>query len=261
MPTKPKAKRSVASERSISVATWAKPNSAAWNRTVKGVFDVGRLLLKAEAALRRDDFSELTRAPGEPGKLPFGYETARRLMTIAEDKRLARILAHGSKMRPPAMLPPHWRTLYELTRLSTEQLTRALKDGRITAEMHRYEVDHIRDGYFDDATASPESKPSPPSSTLISVKVRDATRRISVPYDPVPAPVSRSSNLRLVASNDAAKTKPEPETSAEIERCVVDVKMRVRASLDQVSEDQRGELFAQLHSALEMLEHGGQSCG
>jgi len=260
MPTKPKAKRSVAS-RSISIDPWAKQISAAWNRTVKGIFDVGRLLLKAQAALRRDDFSELTGAPGEPGKLPFGYETARRLMTIAEDKRLARILAHGSKMRPPAMLPPHWRTLHELTQLSTEQLTRACEDGRITADMYRYEVDHIRDGYFDDATASPESEPSPPTFTELPVEVRHTTLRISVPYSRVPAPVSRSSNLRLVASNDAAKTKPEPETSAEIERCVVDVKMRVRASLDQVSEDQRGELFAQLHSALEMLEHGGQSCG
>jgi hypothetical protein len=143
MPTKSKAKRSVAS-RSISVAPWTKQISAAWNRSVKGIFDVGRLLLRAEAALGRNDFSELIGRPGEPGKLPFAYETARRLMTIAEDTRLARILAHGSKGRPPAMLPPHWRTLYELTQLSNEQLMRACEDGRITAEMQRYEVDHIR---------------------------------------------------------------------------------------------------------------------
>ena len=46
-------------------------------------------------------------------ELPFGEATARRLMIIADDKRLSnRAQGHA--------LPPSWRTLYELTKLDDE---------------------------------------------------------------------------------------------------------------------------------------------
>jgi hypothetical protein len=53
-------------------------------------------------------------------ELPFCDSTARRLMMIARDPRLAdRAHVH--------VLPPHWATLYELTKLSAVRFADGLK--------------------------------------------------------------------------------------------------------------------------------------
>jgi hypothetical protein len=62
--------------------------------------------------------------------LPFSPSTAQRLMAVARDDRL-RKAAHGQ------LLPPSWRTLYELTRLTDLQFRRAIDIGAINPEMQR----------------------------------------------------------------------------------------------------------------------------
>lgn len=66
-------------------------------------------------------------------RLPFGESTARRLMIIAEHSILSK-RAHGH------VLPPAWRTVYELTKAPDEPLVEWLADGTIHLEMERKDV-------------------------------------------------------------------------------------------------------------------------
>jgi hypothetical protein len=54
-------------------------------------------------------------------------------MVLSRDSRLANA-AHGR------YLPPHWRTLDEITRLPDEQFYAMLADGRINPDMQRKDV-------------------------------------------------------------------------------------------------------------------------
>ena len=62
--------------------------------------------------------------------LPFSDRTARRLMAISTDSRFLN-RTHVS------VLPSHWGTLYELTRLDDETFNRAIDAGEIHPEMER----------------------------------------------------------------------------------------------------------------------------
>jgi hypothetical protein len=66
---------------------------------------------------------------------PFGPRTAQMLMKIAKDKRIAN---HGS------LLPPSWRTLYDLTRLTVEQFDHLLEAGIIRPDLERHEISKFR---------------------------------------------------------------------------------------------------------------------
>lgn len=65
--------------------------------------------------------------------LPFKARTAQRLMVTASDERLANP-THVSH------LPPHWGTLYELTKLPDDVFQTKLADGTIHPEMQRKDV-------------------------------------------------------------------------------------------------------------------------
>jgi hypothetical protein len=107
---------------------WAARIKAAWQKSVDGIFETGRLLIAAKAKLPHGQFEAMVR-----NELPFGERTAQCLMAIAKDARLRRA-HHGS------LLPPSWRTLDELTRLSDEQFDAAVANGTINPEMTRGDV-------------------------------------------------------------------------------------------------------------------------
>lgn len=93
--------------------------SAAWRRSIEAVIETGKLLIEAKGKLGHGEFTKMIEK-----RLPFGAETAQRLMKIARDKRITNP-AHGPH------LPASWRSLHELTTLSDEEFAAALKDGRI----------------------------------------------------------------------------------------------------------------------------------
>jgi hypothetical protein len=170
------------------------------------------------------------------GELPFGRTTAFMLMKIAEDLRLSNV-DHGKH------LPPSWRTLYELTKLSDSDFETGIRDGTINPEMERSaSVTNITrpPNIFEAATSrlkiascrlcSPASRPASPNSQSrrsrrvgcaqlgvsfvahargpgwkIIEQVRPASQ--SRPYPPrlQQAPEARSFPLRRVAQ---AKTCP-----------------------------------------------------
>lgn len=120
---------------SRSVPYWRERITERWQESVQAIIDVGRLLLAAKAALEHGQFQTLFE--GED-RLPFGWNTANKLMAIARDRRLI-------NSEHVQNLPNSWGTLYELTKLDNATFARALENGTIHAEMERREVLGLRD--------------------------------------------------------------------------------------------------------------------
>jgi hypothetical protein len=133
----------------ISVGTkiWAEKINGAWKRSIAEVFQVGVLLLQAKEAVPHGDFEDLIKT-----KLEFSPATARKLMAVAADERIA-------KRAQGAILPEHWTTLYELTKLDDAQFEQALKDGTINPDMERKDVPKKPE-----RAAVSDPKPKPPEA-------------------------------------------------------------------------------------------------
>lgn len=111
---------------------WATWITNAWNAARESVFEAGRQLIAAKAGLPRGQFLAMI-----ADDLPFGPDTAQRLMAIARDPRLANT-AHAR------LLPTSWFTLYELTKLPDDMLAARIADGSIRPELDRHEVTQWR---------------------------------------------------------------------------------------------------------------------
>jgi N6-adenosine-specific RNA methylase IME4 len=112
-------------------AQWAKQITEAWREGVRAIFAVGRLLAKAKDALEHGDWEDMCER-----RLPFTAGTASRLMAIAADERL-------SNPAHVPLLPPHWGTLYELTKLDNKEFKARIKDGTIRPDMERRDIAQI----------------------------------------------------------------------------------------------------------------------
>jgi Protein of unknown function (DUF3102) len=119
-----------------SRADWADAINATWQRAVTHAVQVviltGREIIEAKEALPHGEFLEMITSD-----LPFEANTAQRLMKIARDQRLSNA-AHVPH------LPPTWGTLYELTKLSDEQLEKGFEAGTIHRAMERKDVAALR---------------------------------------------------------------------------------------------------------------------
>jgi hypothetical protein len=104
---------------------WAEQIKSAWQKSVEGIIECGRLLIVAKAALPHGRFEAMVAA-----ELPFSKTTVERLMAIARDGRLINP-AHVP------LLPPHWGTLHALTKLDPEEFEEKLADGTINPDMTR----------------------------------------------------------------------------------------------------------------------------
>ena len=112
---------------------WAVRIQAACQKSVEAILETGRLLIEAKAALPHGAFDAMVR-----DQLPFSIRTAQMLMAVAAHPVIANA-NHGS------LLPPSWRTLYELTRWSPEELALGLKDSAfINPGVRREEVPSLR---------------------------------------------------------------------------------------------------------------------
>lgn len=109
---------------------WAEKIRGHWRETVQGILATGRSLrdAKADPEMKRQ-FEAMVEQD-----LPFSPRTARMLMAISRDDRIRN---HGS------VLPPYWRTDYELTQLSDEQFERGVSTGIINPEMERSDIDRL----------------------------------------------------------------------------------------------------------------------
>jgi hypothetical protein len=109
---------------------WALRINEAWDAGVAAIFETGQRLIEAKADpnLPHGQFEAMV-----ANDLRFSASTAHRLMKVARDRKLANP-AHGQ------LLPPSWRTLYELTKLSGEQFQALLDAGTIRRDVEREEI-------------------------------------------------------------------------------------------------------------------------
>jgi hypothetical protein len=105
--------------------------AAAWQKSIEAFIETGRRLIDARKELAHGEFLAMIK-----NDLPFGEDTAERLIKIARDPRLSNS-AHGR------ILPPSWRTLFELTKLNDEQFDRLVAAGVIRADMQRWEIEDL----------------------------------------------------------------------------------------------------------------------
>lgn len=82
-------------------------------------------MIDAKGQLEHGEFGQMIQRD-----LPFHDSTARRLMGIASHA----LIADGARVH---VLPNHWGTLYELTKVPLPIREEALEDGRIHPEMER----------------------------------------------------------------------------------------------------------------------------
>jgi hypothetical protein len=99
---------------------WADRINTAWQQSVTGILEVGRLLIDAKAELGYGDFGAMF----EAGEVKFSIRTAEYLMDIGRDERLnnPKYISH---------LPPHWATLKELTKVTGDVFEAAVDDKLI----------------------------------------------------------------------------------------------------------------------------------
>jgi N6-adenosine-specific RNA methylase IME4 len=107
---------------------WAARISASWRRSAQAIIETGRLIAAAKKDLEFGRFTAMISSD-----LPFTARTAQMLMAISSDPRL-------TNPKHVSLLPPHWGTMYELTKLTDEQFSEKLKKGEIHADMERQDI-------------------------------------------------------------------------------------------------------------------------
>jgi len=112
-------------------SAWAQRITLAWRKSAESIFEAGRLLIAAKAALPHGDWEAMCERD-----LPFKLRTAQRIMAIAADERL-------SKATHVSHLPQSWGTLYELTKLDDQQFGARIEDGTIRPEMERKDISGV----------------------------------------------------------------------------------------------------------------------
>jgi hypothetical protein len=108
---------------------WERLIHSAWQKETDRILEVAKLVLQARTQLLPEVFAAL--------RLPFKTRVAQMLAKIAVNPVLTDPANHGS-------LPPCWRTLYELTKLSHAELKSAIEAGAVHSRMQRKDVDSLR---------------------------------------------------------------------------------------------------------------------
>jgi hypothetical protein len=143
---------------------WAPKIHAEWRKSIEGILGVGRQLIEAKKACGHGEFLRLFKghpqAVADP--VPFGEDTAERLMKVASHK----VLSNSDQSRN---LPQSWQTLYELTKLDDDTLLAGIKAGEITPETTRAQAAAMH--------ADPLDKPEKPPHEEMASAVKNAVTK------------------------------------------------------------------------------------
>jgi hypothetical protein len=122
---------------------WADKINMDLAHTVAGIIKTGDDLCAAKRALKHGKWERLFDKHSLERPVPLSIGTAQRFMKISQHPVLSNT-AHGP------LLPGSWRTLYELSRVPTRVLRKALTDGRISPDMERRSAEALRGTDKDD---------------------------------------------------------------------------------------------------------------
>ncbi|MBF0153405.1 MAG: hypothetical protein HQL64_06680 [Magnetococcales bacterium] len=103
----------------------------AYNKSVDGIIETCRLMAIAKKELDQAAWKRLQ------SSLPFTLQTIRKMVQIGESDRF-----QNAPMG--ALLPPSWRTLYEIMQLPDEIYLKAIENGVIHPEMQRRDVETLK---------------------------------------------------------------------------------------------------------------------
>jgi hypothetical protein len=128
----------------------------AMTTVVDGIFEMGRAFAEAKEKLHHGGWLRMFRDHPERVAKPVwcAQSTARMLMAIAAHPILAD-RHHGND------LPPHWRTLYELTKVEAPRLLEAIRRGDVHPDMQRRHVRKLRAPTSDPPMAENFREPPP----------------------------------------------------------------------------------------------------
>jgi hypothetical protein len=118
--------------RSRSRRQFVEAINAHWRKAVTSIIRAGQLLLEAKEELPHGEWGKMFGR----NELPFGQRMAQMLMKIAEHPIL-------SNTKYVSYLPPSVGTLYELATIAKADLRQLLRDGEITTDLERKEVDEL----------------------------------------------------------------------------------------------------------------------
>ncbi|MEK4034039.1 DUF3102 domain-containing protein [Methylocystis sp. IM3] len=124
--------------------TWAERITAAWQKSVASILETGHNLIQAKQELEHGEWLKMIK-----DELPFGEDTAERLMKVARNPVLSNS-DHGRN------LPASYQTLYELAKLPDDLLEKKIESGEITPRTERKDVVSMR-GEAPKASASGRS--------------------------------------------------------------------------------------------------------
>ena len=105
-----------------TVDEWVVVITATWQKAVESIIETARHLAEAKEGLAYGEWGRMVE------RLPFGRSTADKLVAIAEDATLT-----NSEFIPK--LPASWGTLYELTKLPEDEVSRLIASERINPDM------------------------------------------------------------------------------------------------------------------------------
>jgi hypothetical protein len=129
---------------------------AAAQKTVEGILEQGRILIRAKKALKHGQFEDAI-----VKDFQISTQTAQKLMRIAKDARFTEAV----HMR---LLPAAWSTLDVLTSLTDGEFNAALENGDIHPGMTKGDAQQIAPAKTDKPTGKPKTKrkrePRPGSS-------------------------------------------------------------------------------------------------
>lgn len=109
-------------------AQWAARIAENWRSSIQGIIATGELIAEAKADLPKRHFKEMVK-----DQLPFGRQTAYKLMAIAADPRVSNV----AYMRH---FPASWGSLYEITKLDNAEFEARISDGTIHPEMEQRDI-------------------------------------------------------------------------------------------------------------------------
>jgi hypothetical protein len=179
---------------------WAAEIRAAWQKTLDSILETGRKLNQANEEMPYGLWLAMVKS-----ELPFGPDTAQRLMAIANNP----VLVNTGHAR---FLPPHYETLYALTRLDKKlgagTLEAKIQSGEITPATQRKEVQAML------RPAGQEKKTPKPSREAKLAKELEATQEHVVELeaafdDPQELDRLREENHALKRENLALQSEVE----------------------------------------------------